>query len=413
MSPAKRRTYGTGGITQRPDGLWVGRVYTGRWTAGDPPQRERLTRSGKTRAIVEGKLRALTREISDKGAPRPGLARATVKTYSDEWLPRHARKVRPTTYTTDAGAMRKWIVPTLGHRRLSDLEPHDLRALDAAITAPDPPRYPTGRSSTTALHAHKLLERMLRAARVDGHQVDERLFDVERPSKARNDRTAMTVDELLRVLEVVGKRADRSRWLAAILTGGRQAETLGLTWASLDLDAKRLDVSWQLQPLPYLVKRDPSSGFRLPDNFEARHLVGALHLTRPKTAAGQRVIPVVHWLGEALAEARERWTPNPWDLVWTDTLESGEPRPIRDDVDRARWHEIQAEAEVAHPSGRPYHVHETRHSMVSMLLADGVDRSVIEAIVGQATLVEAYVHVPVEVAAAALDRFAGRLQLGQ
>jgi integrase len=411
MTPAKRRKYGSGGITQRADGLYVGRVYTGRLTASG--ERERLTRSGKSRAIVEGKLRELIREIDKKGPPKPGLARVTVKTWADEWLPRHAKKVRPTTYTTDAGAIRRWIIPTIGHRRLADVTPADMRAVVDAITAPDPPRYPKGRSSTTALHAHKLLERMLRAARREGHQIDERLFDLERPTKARNDRTAMTVEELLRVLEVIGHRPDRSRWLAAILTGGRQAETLGLTWACLDLDLRRLDVSWQLQPVPYAVKRDPSSGFRVPDDFEAKHLVGALHLTRPKTAAGERTIPVVRHLVTALTEAREQWTPNPWDLVWTDTLENGEPRPIRDDVDRARWHEIQADAGVAHPSGRPYHVHETRHSMVSLLLADGVDRSVIEAIVGQATLVEAYVHVPVEVAAAALDRFAGRLQLGQ
>ncbi|MCB1240271.1 MAG: hypothetical protein KDB30_11430 [Tetrasphaera sp.] len=56
----------------------------------------------------------------------------------------HATRVRPTTYTTDSGAIRKWIVPTLGHRRLADLTPADTRALRKAITA-------AGRSTTTAL----------------------------------------------------------------------------------------------------------------------------------------------------------------------------------------------------------------------------------------------------------------------
>lgn len=412
MSPAKkRRTYGTGSITQRADGLYIGRVYTGRWTPKG--ERERLVRSGKSRAVVEAKLRKLVRQIAEEGAPAAGGARATVKTWADEWLPRHEKKVRPDTFTTDRGAVRKWIIPTIGHRRLADLTPGDMRAITEAVTKPDPPRYPKGRSPTTALHAHKTLVTMLKAAKVEGHKVDDRLFYVDKPSKAINDRTAMSVDELLLVLDVISRREDRSRWLAAILTGGRQGETLGLTWSCVDLEKNTIDVSWQLQPIPYAVKRDPSSGFRVPDRWEARHLVGALHLTRPKTSSGFRLIPVVRWLREALTEARDRWTPNPWDLVWVDTVKGGQTRPIRDDADRARWHEIQAEAGVAHPSGRPYHVHETRHSVVSMLLADGVDRSVIEAIVGQATLVEAYVHVNTDAAAAALDRMQARLQLGQ
>jgi site-specific recombinase XerD len=100
--------------------------------------------------------------------------------------------------------------------------------------------------------------------------------------------------------------------------------------------------------------------------------------------------------------------------VWTDLLADGvTPRPIRDGVDRARWHEVQQLAEVAHPSGRPYHVHELRHTTATLLLEAGVDRRVIEQIVGHATLVEAYLHVSDAASRAALEKVADRLGLTQ
>jgi integrase len=190
--------------------------------------------------------------------------------------------------------------------------------------------------------------------------------------------------------------------------GCPRCESLGLTWGAVDLDRGIIDVSWQLQALPYLDRRDRTSGFRVPDGFESRHLTGQFHLTRPKTGHGRRTIPLVSLMVDALTLARASWTPNPWDLVWV----SPTGQPIRDEDDRARWHDLQRQAGVAHPSGRPYHLHETRHTVVSLLIQAGVDRSVIESIVGHATLVEAYVHVEDAQARSAMEGLATTLRLG-
>jgi integrase len=250
---------------------------------------------------------------------------------------------------------------------------------------------------------------MLKDAKAERHQVDEGLLHVDKPGKATNDRTSMSADQARRVLAVLNGRPDATRWVSALLQGLRQGEALGLTWDCVDFDKSIIDVSWQLQQLPYL---DRAAGtFRVPDRFEARHLVGSFHLTRPKTAHGQRIIPLVDWMAAALRLERERWRENPWGLVWTDTLADGTPRPIRDGDDRARWHEIQALAEVAHPAGRPYHVHELRHTTATLLLQAGTDRRVIEAIVGHATLVEAYLHTDTNDSSLALGKVADVLGL--
>jgi len=389
MTPPKPRApYGSGTKpAQRADGLWVARIEAG-WTATGT--RRRITVSAKTEAECKRRLKAKQIELAS-GKAHGVNARETVKSWSETWLPRHAKKVRPTTYTTDAGTVRKWIVPTLGHRRLADLNPGDLRKLEDTIRG-------AGRSSTTALHAHTILKVMLKAAIVEGHTIAPGMLIAPKPAKARNDRGALPIDQALAVIDVVTRRDDAPRWVASLLNGMRQGEALGLTWDRIDLDTNTLDVSWQLQWLEV--------GGQRPDRWEEIHLTGRAHLTRPKTSAGERVIPIVPWMRAALEVARENWTPNPWNLVWTD-----DGQPIRDDEDRATWHAIQAEAGVKHPSGRPWHGHEMRHTTATLLLEAGVDRAVIEAILGQSVLVDAYLHVRQEPARKALEAVAGRLAL--
>lgn len=398
MAP-KRRQYGTGSITQRKaDGLWIGRFDAG-WTQNNT--RHRITVSAKTKAECATRLKERIRQHEENEAASNLDPRETVRSWSEKWLPMRQRKSRPSTYTTDAGAVRKWIVPTIGHRRLTELNPSDLRALERAIRD-------AGRTSTTALHAHKTTLTMLKAAIVEGYRIAPGVMAAPKPAKALHDRTEIPIEDAYRLLAVIATRDDADRWLSAMLNGMRQGESLGLTWDCVDFDARQLDISWQLQTLPYNVKGDPAAGFRLPDGFAARHLTGSFHLTRPKTAHGTRVIPLVPFMYDALERRRAIWEPNPWDLVWT----SPTGRPIRDEDDRERWYAIQDEAGVLHPSGRHYYLHETRHTMISLLARAGVPRHVIEAVVGHAALVATYLHVTDAETRQALEGLSSTLRLG-
>jgi integrase len=375
-----RRPRGTGGLSYRAsDGMWIGRVDFG-WT----PQgtRDRRTVSSRRKTEAARKLRELLRQRDAGDVSRN--PRITVKGWAEDWLPRHVAKVRPKTQATDKGAVNKWIIPTIGHRRLMDLTPADVRALNTAVRG-------AGLSSTTAATYHRILMKMLKDAVRENYHVPASVLAAETPRNAVNDRMDIPVDQARAILAVIAARDDAPRWMLSFLTGMRQAEILGLLVDHVDFaGAGTILVEWQLQ--------HPGLHPTFPDGLRVRHLTGTSWLTETKTSSGERLIRMGPLLRAAMLKAATDWQENPWGLVWV----SDDGKPIRDYDDRATWKAIQAEAEVAHPSGRPWHLHECRHTFITMLKRANVDDAVIAQIVGQSRLVDKYVHLGPEDAAPAI-----------
>ena len=231
-----------------------------------------------------------------------------------------------------------------------------------------------------------------------------------------NDRDAIPSSDLRPLLVALAREGDRSRWFTALLQGMRQGECLGLTWDAINWDDNTIDVSWQLQPLPYANQRDHSQGFRVPDGFEARHLTHSYHLIRPKTASGRRVIPMLPLTRAALEQWRHEAPPNPWGLVWADTdTRNGRnrPTPRRGEKDRARWAEFQSTLGIAHPTGRPYKVHECRHTTATLMLEAKVDTEVMTKLIGHSKIstTRGYQHVSGQLLRDAVQGMASHLEI--
>lgn len=399
MTKAKRQEYGEGSFYQRADGMWIGSLQAG-WT--ERGTRRRITVSSRDEATARRKLRDKRREVEREGVTNVS-ARATVKSWADEWIKLEERTLAPKAYNASRSAVTKWIVPTIGHRRFEMLTPADVRKVANAQRA-------AGRAGTTQLRTHSVLMKMLKAAHLEGYPVPSRVLSVEAPGKNLNDRKDIPLDQALGILRQVAELAHGSRFVAAFLQGLRQGEALGLTWERVNFEANTMTIDWQLQPLPYKIPRDRTSGFRIPDGYEARQLKGALHLVRPKSSSGWRVIPMVPWMRSALLAWQAVAPVSPHGLVWPNP--DGSPKVSK--VDDAEWYALQAAAEVAHPSGRTYTVHECRHTTVTLLLEAKVDPAIIAAIVGHSSIISrrAYEHVNQAPALDALTQIAARLELG-
>lgn len=416
-----RRAYGTGGIwhDEKRD-RWVGTIELG-WNAHG--NRRRKTVVAKTKAGAQAKIRDALREAKEADAPIVG-GKPTVKVWADQWLDITKRKLRPESWKANRSQVVNWIVPTIGHRRLEVLRPADVRAVERAMEG-------AGKSTSTIARCMSVLNKMLKDAIVEGHPIPQGVLLVETISAGESDRDAIPTPDAIALLETAAGLPDGSRWVAALLQGMRPAECLGLTWDCVDLDrtivlsdgtvvpAPTLDVSWQLKALPYNTARDPRSGYRVPRGYVARQVYKALHLVRPKTAAGQRIIPIVPWMHAALVDWRGACPSTGIGLVWPglpSRQSRGHARPRVDADDRAAWVDLQDLARVARVDGtigRRYALYEARHTTATLLREAGVDDATITAIMGHATILstKAYLHTDRAKTRRALEDVATRLQL--
>lgn len=406
MPPKKRRQYGTGGISKRKDGLWMGRIDAGTYPNG---KRRQVCVYGKTEAEAKTKLERKKKQIAAEGKSVATKTRATVRSWSVTWLEARESTQRPNAFKADVSLMKNWIVPTLGARRLESLTPADVQSVASEIAE-------AGLTTGTARRAHSVLNQMLKDAILEGHDVPQRVLLVKAPPAGSSDRTSLQLDEAVAVLQGASWLPHGSRWATSLLEGVRPNEGLGLTWDCVDHKKKLMRIEWQLQPLPYKDPKNKALGFRVPRGYKVRQLVGQWHLVELKTESGYRVIPMVPWIDNALSAWRDVAPASEHDLVWPAL--DGRPASTEDDVDE--WRVLQDTAsilldrEVKHPGGHRYYVrHEARHTTASLLLELGVDPKVITQIMGHSSILvtRGYQHVQTQHAADALARVAEQLQL--
>lgn len=402
-----RREYGDGTVFQRADGKWVGQFDAGYTPQGN---RRRKTVVAETRAKAGARLREAMRAYASGREVTTG-ATVTVKAWATEWLTLREDRVRPSSFNADRSAVVNWIIPTLGRKTLAGLTPADVRRVHKAMQS-------AGRADSSVTRAHATMMTMLKDAYLEGHEVSRRVLDSPPPGMGESERVDIPVEDAVKLIHAAADSPMRSRWVAALLQGMRQAECLGLTWDAVDLDAGTMEVSTQLKAIPYrhgcggtcgrrFGGDCPDREFRVPRGYKMTQVQDRWHLVPPKTRAGVRVIPITPWMHAALKE-RELTAPDSI-LVW-----ANDDGSVRDEKkDAAEWKELQDAAGVRKPGGEYYTLHECRHTAATILLVLGVDPLVVIRILGHSSILstQRYQHVDMELMRKALEGVAGALRL--
>ncbi|SNQ51644.1 Integrase [Frankia canadensis] len=394
-----RRGAGEGAIYKDTSGRWRATVDLG-WKDG---KRQRKYLSGRTRAEVAEKLRTVRRQQEDGVKVVTGDKPLTVEQWLTFWLDTIAgRKVRPSTLATYRGYVHNRIVPELGGYRLDRLEPEHLESFYAACES-------EGLAPATVLQMHRIISRALKIAHRRGRVTRNVATLVDAPSVERDEVRPLTAADARAILDTAKGQRDAARWSVALALGLRQGEALGLAWdaVSLDITPATLTVRQALQRRAWAHGcEDPktcTTARRCP-----RRTGGGLVIVPPKSRAGRRTIVIPANLAASLrvhraAQEAERqaaggeWI-NKHDLVFVQP----NGRPIDPRADHRAWQDLLTRAGV-----RTARLHDARHTMASLLLAQGVHPRVVMEIMGHSQIsltLGTYSHVAPELSTDAADR---------
>lgn len=352
-----------------------------RWTAaisiGPRGKRRTIVRYAERDRNTKRRAEELLDELRRLHQPAVS-AKTTTGEYLRSWLEGAGRRsLKASTWTTYDVALRRHIEPAIGHIKLARLTAGDV---DAMLTGLE--LEAKGQRNVLGF-----LSRVLDVAyrrRLVAWNV-ARLVD--RPRMVRAEQKVLTPAEARRLLEAV--RGDRleALWVAALGTGLRQAELLGLRWQDVDLEGATLTVVYTLT-----------------------RVEGAYALDDTKTRGSRRSLALPAFVVDALREHRRRQL--------EERLAAGEPtaeglvfvsptgRPLNGGWVSHRWRILSRAA------GLDVRFHDLRSTNATILRDRGVPEDVRMPRLGHVTpaMARQYAHpteTPDRIAARELDEALG------
>jgi integrase len=259
---------------------WIekrGKKYKVYWDVGDGDNRKRRVESFDTSEDASNFRKKIDYQQSIGIIFDP--VKMTVGEYLDHWLEIHKIKLAPKTYASYRCEIENHIKPHLGHIKLLRLTPMQLqnyytvlqkegkanilyRKLEKEDLDPRARKRAekrlkkmteegkAGLSGTTVNYHHRIIHKALKQA-YKWQMVGQNVADaVETPKKNPTEIEYMKKHQVHHFINAIKGNYDYPVILAAIYTGMRQGELLGLRWQDVDLEAGIIYIQQQAQYLP-------------------------------------------------------------------------------------------------------------------------------------------------------------------
>lgn len=347
-------------------------------SSGTGKNRTRIVRYAPADDNTKRAANALLADLQRLVRPSGGSGRMTVGQYLRSWLDTAGRRsLKASTWRTYDVALRLHIEPAIGHITLARLTAEHVDTMLAAMDL-----EPKGQRNVLGF-----LGRVLDVALDRGHVLRNAARLVEMPRAVHAEPPTLTPAEARRIIAAVAGDRLEALWLAALGTGLRQGELLGLRWEDVDLERASLVVTYAL------VRAN-----------------GVYALDDPKTARSRRPVALPRFVVAALREHRRRQV--------EERLAAGGPtadglvflaptgRPLNGGWVSHRWRTIATAA------GVDVSMHSLRHTSATILRDMGIPEDVRMARLGHTTtgMARRYAHAtegPDRAAADALDEALG------
>lgn len=356
-----------GQIIKRSERTWMLRVFLGRDANGKRTYANETFRGTKKKA--QERLNEMLTEVNGGTFVKPH--KISLNEFLDQWLETVKPRLSERTHTDYTYLLKKYVRPSLGATRLTDLTGGDVQALYARLT--DEHKL----SPRIVRYVHVVLSAALKKAIKWRYIRFSPTEHAELPKQTRKEVKAFTQEEAASFLEAA--KADRYGVLLAfaLVTGMRPEEYFGLQWKDVDLTAGTVTIRRAL------IWRTRGGGW---------------YFSETKTAQSRRTIPIPASVFAQLREhkrtqAEERMKLGAvyqnHDLVFTTpdggplSIQNFTMRHFKPTLKRAKLPES-------------FTLYSLRHSCATLLLAAGENPKVVAERLGHSSIkitLDTYSHV--------------------
>lgn len=333
-------------------------------------KRRQKTRSGfETKVEAEKELAKVLHELNTNTYIEP--TKDDVATYMASWLAQKRMSIRPGTYKTYRWLVNFHIIPRLGHHKMVNLAPQHLIEMYNQLLNGEHRLSPQ-----TINHLHKVLHDALETA-TQWEAITKNVAKLVKPPKIPKAETKVWNEEELGQFLIFTKS---SRYyiifLLAATTGMRRGEILGLKWADIDLEKRKLSV-----------RRSYTQGDK------------GYIFQEPKTASGIRTIVLSQMTVNALQQQKQmleddRKKLEQAGMEYKDygmVAQTRNGMPINPSFLESRWRDLLQK------SGLPQlRLHDLRHTHASLLLKAGIHPKAVSERLGHSSIMitlDRYTHL--------------------
>lgn len=348
---------------------WVGHYkkrYKSSWTifargdrdleTGKYPRRAKSVKGNERKAKAE--MIKWINELNNGLAVEP--AKMTVGQYLEKWLEDYGRaNLAPTTLKNYSVIIKAHLVPALGHISLPQLQPMHLQSYYTKALKEGRRRGGGGLSARSVRYHHAIIREALAHA-VKWQLLARNAADaVEPPKPAKPQMRVLQPEEAANLMQALREHNLFPLYYAALVTGMRRSELLGLRWEDINLEAGVINLQRSMHRVAgegYIVKPTKNKKGRL--------------ITMP---------PSLVTLLSSMVKSSE--------LVFCKP--GGAPLPP-DEVSRAFTEAVKL---AGFPGIR---LHDLRHSHATILLAQGIHPKVVQERLGHSQIgmtLDTYSHV--------------------
>ena len=285
--------------------------------------------------------------------------------FMPDWLhDKHRKKVAPTTYKRYVGLMENWVLPSLGHIKVVELNKHHVNAFIESMESKVGPR--------SQQQAKALLSAAFAFLVKKEWVSDNPVLKSDEVVCEKKEINPLTYEEVKKLIGYVRGTFWHARWVIACFYGLRQGEALGLRWSNVNLETGELQVREQLQTI---------GGVRQFVGLKSKASTRTLQLD-PQTV----VLLKAHkkeQLVQRLSKG-EKW--KDWDLVFP----KSDGSPLHPKVDYKAWQDALQACGISR-----HRLHDARHTAATFLFDQGLDVEVIRRLLGNSSVeltAKTYVH---------------------